>query len=132
MPKLSDPKLNITVVAGSPDATVDASVDVSFSEIEKNLIKLLGLEYKVTCRIRGADDGFTGKDNALFTLGNVCVNSNRNNIPFKRVVSRDKLDEDTGTKDEVYARFWCTPPADAGLVLSEAKTVDSAQISGSF
>lgn len=132
MPTLSDPKLNITVASGTPNATVTASVDVSFSATEKTLIQLLSLNYKVTCRIRGADSGFTGGDNALFTLGNVMVNSDRNNISFSRVVNRDMLDEDTGSKDEVYARFFCTPPADTGLALTSAKTVDSREISGSF
>ena len=112
--------------------TVTASVDVSFSAIEKTLISLLSLQYKATCRIRGADGGLTGGDNALFTLGNVMVNDDTNNIPFSRVVNRDKLDEDTGSNDEVYARFWCEPPADTGLALTSAKTVDSREESGSF
>jgi hypothetical protein len=132
MPTLSDPRLNIAVQSGSPNATVTASVDVSFSPTEKTLISLLSLNYKLTCRIRGADSGLTGKDNALFTLGNVTVNSDRNNVQFSRVVSRDSLDEDTGSNDEVYARFFCTPPPDTGLALTSARTVDSREISGSF
>jgi hypothetical protein len=132
MPTLSDPRLSITVASGTPNATVTASVDVSFSATEKTLISLLSLNYKVTCRIRGADSGLTGGDNALFTLGNVMVNTDRNNIPFTRVVNRDMLDEDTGSRDEVYARFFCTPPADTGLDLTSARTVDSPEISGSF
>ena len=132
MPKLSDPKLSIRVASGSPDATVTASVDVSFSATEKTLISLLSLNYKVTCRIRAADSGLTGSDNALFTLGNVMVNSDRNNIPFSRVVFRDRLDEDVVGEDEVYARFSCVPPADTGLALTPAATVDSDEISGSF
>jgi hypothetical protein len=132
MPTLSDPKLAIKVASGSPDATVTASVDVSFSETEKKLIQLLSLNYRVTCRIRAADSGLTGSDNALFTLGNVTVNSNRNNIPFARTVSRDLLDEDVVGEDEVYARFWCTPPANTGLALTAARTVDSPEIHGSF
>ncbi len=132
MSKLSDPKLNITVVAGSPNATVTASCDVSFSATEKTLIQLLGLNYKVTCRIRGADGGFTGKDNALFTLGNTSVNQDRNNLSFTRVVSRDMLDEDTGSKDEVYAKFWCEPPPNTGINLTSAPTITSPEVSGSF
>lgn len=130
MPTLSDPKLTIKVASGSPEATVTASVDVSFSQTEKTLIDLLSLRYKVTCRIRGADS--PDPDNALFTLGNVRVDADQNNIEFSRVVSRDKLDEDTVSKDEVYARFWCEPPADTGLQLTSARTVDSPEISGSF
>lgn len=132
MPKLTDPKLSIKVAAGSPDATVTASVDVSFSESEKTLIKLLSLNYKLTCRIRGADSGLTGGDNALFTLGNVSVSDSGNNISFTRVVSRDRLDEDSGSKDEVYARFFCTPPSDTGLALTAADPINSVEISGSF
>jgi hypothetical protein len=132
MPTLSDPRLSIQVSSGSPDATVDASVDVSFSEIEKTLISLLRLNYKVTCRIRGADGFLTGGDNALFTLGNVTVNSDQNNLSFSRVVSRDMLDEDTGTRDEVYARFFCAPPTDTGLALTAATPINSPEISGSF
>ncbi len=98
MPTLSDPRLGITVASGTPNATVTASVDVSFSATEKTLISLLSLSYKVTCRIRGADSGLTGGDNALFTLGNVMVHNDRNNIPFTRVVNRDMLDEDTGSR----------------------------------
>ena len=132
MPTLSDPHLAIKVASGSPDATVTASVDVSFSEIEERLIQLLALNYRVTCRIRGADSGFTGSDNALFTLGNVSVNSDRNNIQFARTVSRDMLDEDSIGEDEVYARFWCTPPANTGLALTAASTIDSPEVHGSF
>jgi hypothetical protein len=131
MPTLSDPHMEVTVASGSPDATVTARVDVSFSAFEKVLISIFEqngtpLLYRVTCRIRGAD-GFANADNALFTLGNVSVNTDRNNIPFERVVSRDLLDEDSGSGpfsngpgDEVYARFWCTPPSNTGFALTEA------------
>jgi hypothetical protein len=132
MPTLSDPRLSITVASGTPNATVTASVDVSFSDFEKTLIQLLSLNYKVTCRIRGADSFLTGGDNALFTLGNVMVNDDRNNIPFSRIVNRDMLDEDTGSRDEVYARFFCTPPANTGLALDSADPINSPEVSGSF
>ena len=132
MPKLSDPKLAIKVSSGSPDATVTASVDVSFSDTEKTLIKLLNLKYRLTCRIRGADSGLQGGDNALFTLGNVSVDSDRNNVSFERIVSRDRLDEDNVGQDEVYARFFCTPPENTGIALTPAKTVDSPEVHGSF
>jgi hypothetical protein len=132
MPTLSDARLSIQVSSGSPNATVNGSVDVSFSATEETLIRLLSLNYKVTCRIRGADSFLTGGDDALFTLGNVFVNSDRNNISFSRVVSRDMLDEDTGSRDEVYARFFCTPPTDTGLALTAATPINSPEISGSF
>jgi hypothetical protein len=129
MPKLSDPKLEIEVTSGSPNAAVTASVDVSFSSTEKQLIDFFKLKYKLTCRIRAAD---IGNDNALFTLGNVEVTSDRNDVRFSRIVSRDALDEDNIGQDEVYARFWCTPPTDTGLLLAAAKTVDSPEVSGSW
>jgi hypothetical protein len=132
MPTLSDPHLSILVSSGSPNATVTATVDVAFSATEETLIRLLSLNYKVTCRIRGADSFLTGGDNALFTLGNVMVNSDRNNISFSRVVSRDLLDEDTGSRDEVYARFFCTPPTDTGLALTAATPINSPEVSGSY
>jgi len=143
MPVLSDPHLHIEVSSGSSDAKVTASVDVTFSPQELALINLFEqagapLRYKVTCRIRGAD-GFANPDNALFTLGNVMVHTNRNNIPFLRVVHRDLLDEDSGSGpfsngpgDEVYARFWCTAPTNTGLALADAHTVDSPEVPGSF
>jgi hypothetical protein len=147
MPTLSDPKLHIEVSSGSNEAKVTASVDVHFSTIEKALMTILNqppndpntLSYKVTCRIRGAD-GFLNPDNTLFTLGNVPnVKTDRNNIPFARVVSRDLLDEDSGSGpfsngpgDEVYARFWCTAPTNTGLALTDATPINSPEVHGSF
>jgi hypothetical protein len=100
-PRLSDPRLAIKVASGSPDAKVTASVDVSFSAQEKALIDLseqsgAPLRYRVTCRIRGRNNPIVEPDQALFTLGNVTVHTDRNDIPFERVVSRDMLDEDPG------------------------------------
>jgi hypothetical protein len=143
MPTLSDPHMEIKVASGSSDATVTARVNVSFSAFEKVLIGVFEqaetpLLYRVTCRIRGAD-GFANPDNALFTLGNVWVNTDSNNIPFERVVSRDRLDEDSGSGpfsngpgDEVYARFWCTPPSNTGFALTEATPINSPEVHGSF
>jgi hypothetical protein len=141
MPTLSDARLAIKIASGSSNATVTASVDVSFSAQEKALIKLFEqagapLRYRVTCRIRGADS--PDPDNALFTLGSESVNTDRNNIPFEKVVSLSSLDEDSGTffgiadGDEVYARFTCTPPANTGLSLTAATPLKSHEIHGSF
>ncbi len=135
MPTLSDPRLSITVASGTPNATVTASCDVRFSDIEKLLIQLLQgkLHYRLTCRIRGADSGLLGPDNALFTLGNVDnIVGDRQNVTFTRTVNRDMLDEDSVGEDEVYARFWCTPPSGTGLPLEPAKTIDSREVHGSF
>jgi hypothetical protein len=94
MPRLSDPRLAIKVASGSPNAIVTASVDVSFSAQERALIDLFEqagtpLRYRVTCRIRGANNPIQEPDQALFTLGNVTVHTDRNDIPFERVVSSD-------------------------------------------
>jgi hypothetical protein len=129
MPTLSDPKLTITVDTGE-QATVTASVDVFFSEEEKQLIAFLPfINYLVTCKIWGADPVF---DDGLFQLGNATIRDDQDDLTFSSVVSKEALDEDNdGGDDEIYAEFTCVP-GDSPLDLKSATPVKSLEVTGSF
>src|SRR5688500_9265348 len=99
MPTLSDPKLAITVATGSGNATVTASVDVSFSADEKFWIGLVpNLDYIVTCKALGADTG--SPDNNLFQVGFARITDDQDDLTFTRLVAKSELDEDNPGDDE--------------------------------
>ena len=133
MPTLSNPELNITLDTGHTDtAIVTASVDVTFTEQEKEVMTAFpSVNYLTTCKLWGADSGFTGADDGLAQLGNAVIRSDQAALPFSRNLSRGGLNEDSGD-DEIYARFTCVPGEDTPFVLKSATPVNSAEVTGSF
>ncbi|MDQ0586877.1 hypothetical protein [Variovorax paradoxus] len=129
MPSLSQPSLRVTLISGTSQAKVDATVRVNLDNFEENLVKNLGLKFKLGCRVWGEDSGFNGADDSLFSISSKTVTAD-GVYTFNRIVSRDSLDEDWVGNDEVYARFSCqsTTP---GFPLA-ASPVRSAAISGDF
>jgi hypothetical protein len=105
MPTLKNPTLRLELVSGTTQVKVTATVKVDFDPSEEAAIKLLGLKYKLKCRIWGEDDGFNGSDDSLFWMETKTITVD-DTYTFIRKVDRSKLDEDWGN-DEIYARFFC-------------------------
>ena len=131
MPTLSSPTLSIKLIAGTSNVEVTGTVRVAFSATEKALVKLLSLKYSLSCKIWGADSGFNGEDDSLFSIASQSVDSDGTHT-FKRTVNKSSLDEDWEGNDEIYARYRCTPPSDSGLVLAAATPKNSPTITGNF
>ncbi len=127
MPSLSSAKLSITLGSGSQNADVTATVTVSLTEFDKQLVKL-GLKFKLKCKLRGADSGLNGADDDLFQFPTKTVTA-AGTFTFKATVSRDTLDEDWEGNDEIYARFTLQS---AEAILPFVTSKNSPEISGNF
>ncbi|HEY9430195.1 MAG TPA: hypothetical protein VI260_01770 [Blastocatellia bacterium] len=104
MQTLSNPKLKVELISGTSNVHVTATVNVSFNEFEKNLIKLLGLKFRLRCRLRGSDGLFKGPDDDLFLFPNKTIIADGTST-FTATMNRNVLDEDDIDNDEVYAHF---------------------------
>jgi hypothetical protein len=135
MPQLSNPTLNIRLIAGTSNVEITASVKVNFFPNEEAIMKLFPLvKYTMSCRLFGEDGGLNGADDPLFlvtSVGSKKINADKTHS-FKRTVNRDSLDEDWEGNDEIYARFRCTAPTNAGFALNSATPKDSGTITGNF
>lgn len=129
MPVLSNPTMNITLVAGTTQARVTAGVRVSFDPFEENLIKLLGLKFRLGCRIMGEDSGFNGADDSLFSIASKVITSDGTQT-FTRTVNRASLDEDWEGNDEIFARFTCQSTTPSFPL--PASPVQTVPITGNF
>lgn len=129
MPVLSNPALKIELVSGTSQANVTASVKVAFDQVEENFIKLLGLKFKLMCRLWGEDSGFNGGDDGLFSLTTKTITAD-GTYTFTKTVSRSSLDEDWEGNDEIYARFRCKSTTPSFPM--EATPQNSQTISGNF
>lgn len=104
MATLSNPKLVIKLISGTSNAEVTATVDAALRPFEENLVKALGLKFKLKCKLRSDDDGFNGGDDDLFAFAGKLITAD-GNYKFAATVNRDTLDEDWEGNDEIYARF---------------------------
>jgi len=128
MASLSQPHLSIKLLSGTSNAEVTATVNVSLTQFELNLVKNLGLKFKLRCQLRGADSGFNGADDDLFTYTGKSILAGGTST-FKATMSRNTLDEDWVGDDEVYARFTLQS---AEPIFPLVLTTDSPIITGSF
>ena len=103
MATLSNPTLTIKLISGTNNVDVTATAVVKLTAFETNLIKNLGLKFKIKCMLWGQDSGFNGGDDDLFSFPTQTVTA-AGTFTFKGTVSRDLLDEDLGN-DEIYAKF---------------------------
>jgi hypothetical protein len=129
MPVLSNPTLKIELVSGTSQVNITATVKAAFDTVEENFIKLVGLKFKLRCRLWGADSLFNGEDDALFSLTSKTITAD-GTYTFTKKVDRSALDEDWEGNDEIYARFRCksTTPS----LPMEADPKNSPTISGNF
>ena len=127
MPAVSTPKLTIKLVSGSSNAEVTATVKAAFTAFDKALIKL-GLTFRMKCKLWGADSGFNGDNDDLFSFTNQLVTSD-GTVTFKQTIPRAVLDEDWIGNDEIFARF--TLQSREAIVPFSVST-DSPEISGDF
>ena len=103
MASLSNAKLVITLVSGTSNVTVQASVNVTFSAFELNQMKL-GLRGRLHCELWGEDGTvFNGGDDDLvsFATRTIAINGVQT---FSATLPSSVLDEDVGA-DEIYAQF---------------------------
>ena len=110
MPVLSNPKLSIQVASGTNQRKVTATVTVSFSTVEENIIKVLGLVPKLSCRVWGEDGGFNGDDDHLFSYNTKTITKD-GTYTFMGTVNKAVLDEDNVGNDEIYAKFGLSTPS---------------------
>ena len=103
MATLSKPQLTIKLISGTSNAEVMASINLGLNDVDKNLIKLLGIKFRVSCSLWGSDSGLNGDDDLLFTFARQ-TKVGPGTVVFKTTLNRDVLDEDWGN-DEIYARF---------------------------
>jgi hypothetical protein len=127
MANLSNPTLTIKLISGTNNADVTATVVVKLTAFELNLVKNLGLKFKLKARLWGQDGGFNGGDDDLFSFSTQTISAG-GTFTFKTTVSRNVLDEDWGN-DEIYAKF-TLQSAEPIFALSISKT--SPVISGNF
>jgi len=129
MPVLSSPTLSLTLVAGTSNVKVAASVKVSFDDPEETLMKLLSLKYKLRCRIYGEDSGFNGADDSLFSIASKTITGD-GTYKFEKTVNRSSLDEDWEGNDEIYAKFSGQTTSASFPFVTHPKQSDS--ITGNF
>ncbi|HKQ79945.1 MAG TPA: hypothetical protein VJ810_40000 [Blastocatellia bacterium] len=132
MKYLKNPKLEIKLISGTNNVEVNAQVDVSLDKEQEKLVKLIGLKFKLKCKLRADDEGFNGPDDDLLWLppkGHSGVITADGNYKFAATLSRDKLDEDWEGNDEIYARFILQ--AISGLFPFVRKT-NSPVVTGNF
>jgi hypothetical protein len=106
MATLTNPQLKITLVSGSNQADVEASVRVSLTPLEQFLIAN-GLGLSVRCELWAADSGFNGEDDLVRVVGSRQVPVSATHT-FKVRVPRGALDEDDSIfddHDELYAKM---------------------------
>jgi hypothetical protein len=101
MATLSNPHLKITLVSGTHNVHVEASVEVTFTAFELALMQQFDVKGRLRCVIRGDDPIFN--DN-LFSFSVMTVKTNGPQI-FSSTVPRSVLNEDLLGRDEVFARF---------------------------
>lgn len=101
MATLSNPRLKITLVSGTHNVNVEASVEVTFTAFELAIMQQFNARARLRCVIRGDDPIFN--DN-LFSFSVVSVTHNGPQI-FSSTVRRSVLNEDLLGKDEVFAKF---------------------------
>lgn len=129
MPTLSNPLLAIDLHSNTPNVRVTGTVTVQFAPEELKLIQLIGLQFQVKTTIMGADSGFNGADDFLFSLPGKSVTGNTV-VSVSKVVNRDALDEDWEGNDEIYAHFTCQSNLISLPMAAQPKS--SAVITGNF
>lgn len=106
MAQMSNPTLKIQLISGTSNADVTASVRVSLDSTEESLVKLVGLKFKLRCRLWG-EDGLLNSDDVIYSFPAKTVVAD-GTYTFHKTISRDTLDEDWEGNDEVYAKFSIT------------------------
>ncbi len=129
MPTLSNPTLQINLVSGTSQVKITAGVKVAFDSVEENFIKLLGLKFKLRCRLWGEDGGFNGGPDPIVWLPSKIVTADGTQT-FTKTMDRSLLDEDWEGNDEIYARFTCQSTTPSFPL--PAAPVNSATITGNF
>jgi hypothetical protein len=129
MPTLSNPTLRLELVSGTTNVKVTATVRASFNAVEENVIKLLGVKFKLRCNVRGEDSGFNGADDPLFSIASKTIVED-GTYSFVRTINRNTLDEDWEGNDEIYARFRLASTTPS--LPMAANPVDSPTITGNF
>jgi hypothetical protein len=129
MASLTNPKLSIKLISGTSKAEIKATVDLGLSQVDRNLIEVLGVKFKVGCAIRGSDSGFNGGDDTLIVFSKKTKTSS-GTVTFETEVNRDVLDEDWEGNDEIYARF--TLATNSPTFPANVPPKNSSVISGNF
>lgn len=109
MATITDAKISISHDHTKKTARPIVTCKVNFTPYEMSQMKL-GLQFKLVCKLWGADSGLTGSDDFLFTYGtpkyfpDVTPNATEN-VNFDTVLGEGVLDEDWGV-DEVYGKLY--------------------------
>jgi hypothetical protein len=130
MATLTNPQLKITLVSGSNQADVEASVGVSLTPLEQFLIAN-GLGLSLRCELWAADSGLYGGDDLVRVVGTRAVPVSTTHT-FKLRVPRSALDEDSSIfddHDELYAKMWLRSNQQ---VFPLDITVKSPEVGGEF
>jgi hypothetical protein len=127
MAALSNAKLVITLVSGTNNVTVQASVNVTFSAFELNQINL-GLRGRLHCELWGEDGTvFNGGDDDLVSFPTRTLATSGVQTFFATLPS-SVLDEDLGG-DEIYAQLTLSS-SEASFPMNA--TLRSPTVTGSF
>ena len=107
MASISNPRLDIKHDHAKKTARVLITANLNFTEYEMAQIRQ-GLRFKLQTKLWGADSGFNGSDDVLYTLTPKYYPDSTPNatekVSFDVTLGEGVLDEDWGT-DEVYARL---------------------------
>lgn len=106
MATLTNPQLKISLVSGSNQADIEASVGVSLTPFEQFLIAN-GLGLSLRCELWAADSGFNGGDDLVRVVGIRPAPVSATHT-FTMRVPRSALDEDDSIfddHDELYAKM---------------------------
>lgn len=107
MATISNPNLDIKHDHTKRTARVLITANLNFTEYELSQMRQ-GLRFKLQAKLWGADSGFNGGDDSLYTLSPKyypdSTPSATEKVSFDVTLGEGVLDEDLGT-DEVYARL---------------------------
>ena len=126
MPTMTNPKLTVQLASSTNQRKVTATVTVNFNTVEENMIKVLGLTPRLSCKVWGEDSGFNGGDDLLFSYNTKTITKD-GTYTFSGTVNKSVLDEDSVGDDEVYAKFALSTPS-----FPMTAATRSATISGDF
>ena len=108
MATISNATLTISHDHDKKTARVIAKCRVNFTSYEQAQMNQ-GLQFKLKCKLWGADSGFNGEDDDLYTLSPAkyfpdATPGPSETVTYDVTLGEDVLDEDNGV-DDIYARF---------------------------
>ena len=132
MPTLTKPQLDLRIRRPENQVDVDVTTTVRFNTVELNEIRLLGVRYRLACRILEQDPGSDEQVHRFVTrdippgspeqLDNVLsVRFSQASLPM----SRFDMDPSALNRDEIYARVTLVNTHTGATVTADSEIVEA-------